>query len=348
MLSQSQELIDLTNQLAEQDLIALNSTTEKLRALDENLRKHTWDLEQEERAFDLPSFASPKLTYFNYLFQGWSRSLIEPSVLRQFLMDYGKSISTTLKEIEKTSSQVSKKESSAETQAIEEATALITKLSASVNSLLQIISDGPHACEALVQEILKTGNGLAIAFEKLENCTPLSEPCPFCGGVLLLSGRCRSCSRRIPHLKEDLPDEEQPLDSDFLSNNCRALDLAVMRWQTEPSSEKLWNELREQVLKFSACVTTGNKQREFLSASPDRPIDSQQASRVMESTLNEIGLEFQGTLTILAEFTRQNFPPSKELSKTWREPLLKAESRLQEIENQLSASLEEESTGDSV
>lgn len=348
MLSQSQKLIELTNQLAEQELIALNSTTEKIRALDESLRKHTWDLEQEEKAFDLPAFDSPKLTYFNYLFQGWSRSLIAPSVLRQFLVDYEKSISITLKEIEKTSSQVSKKESSAETQAIEEATALTKRLSGSVSSLLQRISAGPQGCEGLVQEILKTGHGLAIAFEKLENCSPLSEPCPFCGGVLLLSGRCRSCSRRMPHLKEDLPDEEQPLDSDFLSNNCRALDLAVKRWQAEPSDENLWNKLKEQVLKFSACVTTGNKQREFLSASPDRPIDSQQDSRVMESALNEIGLEFHRALTILAEFTRQNFPPSKELSKTWRDPLLKAESKLQEIENQLSVSLEEEPAGDSV
>lgn len=334
MRSEIRELIELTEVL-EQELPALNQERlERLRRLDESFRKASFTLAQEEARIDLPRHPSPKLTQLNYLFTGWSRGLLECAPLEAFLREYDLEIQKTLKELEAATNSAGPRESEAETKAIEDSLMLLGALRELVGHLRRQLPQGSASCAPKVAELLSTGERLGQAFQELESCSPIKEPCPFCGGQISLSGRCRSCTRRLPHLEQIETGESEP-ESTFITNNCRRVDLALLRWERDPENLELWQEFQRSVREFAGSVTEGHKQAEMLAMAQDRPIDSQSDLRQKEDVLKQIGESFQAALSTLAKFSDSSLPPAETLSDDWREPLRQAEDRLRELQTAL-------------
>lgn len=311
----------------------------ELRRLDQSIRTLVFELDQEERGFGLPSLPSPQLMQMNYLFEGWARSLLPPDPLGQFLADSLKSVGQTRQEIQRAGDTASERESSEETQAVEEASRELESLYQALNSLASKLESDPASCNPVRDSILEHGHKLHRAFLQLEQCAPLSEPCPFCSGELSLSGRCRTCGRRLPHLEEGPAGEEtaQPIESNFRANNLRAVDLAVLHWEAAPN-ENLWKDLQAAVRRFGQQVTQGQKKVAMLAGSPDRPVSSDSPDRLREAELIEIGKAFNEGQKLLSNFAFQPFPPKQGLAENWRESLYQAEARLQALERKLEAS----------
>lgn len=334
MRADIQALIELTVAL-ERELPALNQDRlERLRELDESFRKASFSLAQEEAQIDLPLHPSPKLNQLNYLFTGWSRGLLERAPLEAFLQQYTQEVRKTLKELEATTNAIGPRESEEETKAIEESLASLSELGTLVEEFRRQLPSGAPACEPVVAKLLTTGTRLGQAFQELESCAPIKEPCPFCGGQISLSGRCRSCTRRLPHL-EQIETQESGPESTFITYNCRGVDLALLRWEQEPESLELWQEFQRAVREFAGHITEGHKQAEMLAMAQDRPVDSQSELRRKEEVLKEIGESFQAALSTLAKFSDSAQPPSERLPDDWRESLRHAEERLRELQSSL-------------
>jgi len=304
---------------------------EELKQRDQALRKATLALEQEERLTDLPTFESPKLNQFNYFFEGWRRGLLPVDALAKFVREYRLAVEDTRREIEQAQSNVNPRESEEEKDAVEQAVAGVEELRSALAELTDKLPNGPGACEEAARRILQSGQSLGSVFHALEQCAPLTDPCPFCGGALSLSGRCRSCGRRLPHLEESAGGKSE-ITSSFLSNNCRAVDLALLRWEAEPENTELWRTFQEAVRTFAQHVVTGRQSLEMLATAVDRPIDSQHEMRLKEVELKEVGDAFQSALTLLSKYSQPTEPPLDRLDGSWREPLLAAELKLQELE----------------
>lgn len=316
---------------------------EEIRKNDQIVRKAIFALEQEESQLDLPQFPSPKLSQFNYLYEGWRRNFLDSEPLRRFLAEYRQAVAQTAKEVQEAEKQVNPRESEEEKAAVEEAVTTVAQFGIALSSLSAKLPSGPEACRALVAQVLEIGQKLGGVFQTLEQCAPLQDPCPFCGGQLSLSGRCRSCGRRLPHLEEG-ESEGPEIQSEFISNNCRAVDVALLRWEAEPENEELWREFQEAVRTFASHVVQGRKSLEMLAMSPERPVDSQHEMRKKEVVLKEISDTFQSTLTTLSKFSQSSQPPAQSLDGSWREPLKEAELKLQELERSVAPSEEQDPT----
>ena len=303
----------------------------EIRQHDETVRKALFALEQEESKLDLPRFESPKLNQFNYLYEGWRRNFLDAEPLRNFLAEYRQAVAQTAKEVEEAERQVNPRESEEEKEAVEQAVITVAEFGIALSSLSSKISAGAEACRPEVARILEIGQKLGSVFQTLEQCAPLQDPCPFCGGQLSLSGRCRSCGRRLPHL-EEAESEGPEIQSEFLSVNCREVDLALLRWETEPENEELWRKFQEAVRTFASHVVQGRKSLEMLAMAADRPVDSQSEMRQKEVVLKEISDTFQTALTTLSRFSQSTHPPGQPLDGSWKEPLKEAELKLQELE----------------
>jgi DNA repair exonuclease SbcCD ATPase subunit len=308
---------------------------EQLRGLDESVRKTTFALEQEERQNDLPLFESPKLNQFQYLYEGWRRGLLPLEPLKSFLHDYRQAVRQTSREIEEAAKSVNPRESAEEKAAVDQATASVAELRKALSEFASKLEAGAEACHPIAAKVLETGKTLGSVFHTLEKCAPLQDPCPFCGGQISLSGRCRSCSRRLPHL-EETESEGQEIVSDFRSQNCRAVDLALLRWEAEPENSELWRGFQEAVREFGKHVVTGRKSLEMLAVAADRPVDSQSEMRKKEKTLAEVADSFQSALTLLSKFSQSAQPPETPLDGAWREPLKEAEQILRELETSVA------------
>ena len=330
-----EELVNLTAELSITLPSIDQAKLDRLKALDEAVRKATFELAQEESQIALEPHPSPKLNQFNYLFRGWERGLLDRLPIEKFSAEYAKLLGTTRREIESTVNQVSPRESEQEKQSIDSAITQLSELEALVQGFRQLLPQGAPACTAIVDRLLATGKSLGKTFETLEQCAPLQDPCPFCGGQISLSGRCRSCSRRLPHLEEVAPEGGEGPTSTFLTQNCRAVDIALLNWEAEPENQDLWLEFQKAVRQFAGHVTRGHKEAEMLAMSPDRPIDSQSELRKQEETLKEVGQAFQEALTTLSKFSDNPLPPAHRLDDKWRESLREAEEKLRELQTAL-------------
>lgn len=308
---------------------------DSLRARDESVRTSIFRLQEEESDFGLVPHPSPKINQLNYYFQGWKRGLLEPGPLQQFLKAYSQSLRQTRKEIRSVSLEPGPRETEEETRAIELSLQLLEQLNELVRKLQKQIPMGAATCDAVVKSIGETGIKLGEAFETLEKCSPVTEPCPFCGGQLSLSGRCRGCGRRVPHLEESQEPASVSLESPFLSQNCRKVDLALRAWEAEKNDVELWKSLQQAVRTFGAQIVEGRKSAELLATNPERPIDSQDSLRQKEESLRAIGQVFQDALSTLSKFSRPTEPPSSSIALDWREPLLEAELKLKELQDSL-------------
>jgi hypothetical protein len=314
---------------------------DEIRKNDETVRKALFALEQEEMKLDLPRFPSPKLNQFNYLYEGWRRNFLDSEPLRSFLAEYRQAVAQTAKEVQEAERHVNPRESEEEKAAVEEAVTAVARFGIALSSLSAKLPSGPEACGDLVARVLEIGQELGAVFQTLEQCAPLQDPCPFCGGQLSLSGRCRSCGRRLPHLEEG-ESEGPEIQSEFISNNCRAVDLALLRWESEPENEELWRDFQEAVRTFASHVVQGRKSLEMLAMSSERPIDSQHEMRKKEVVLKEVADIFQSTLSALSKFSQASHPPAQPLDGSWREPLKEAELKLQELERSTAPREEQE------
>lgn len=312
---------------------------ETLRQLDQSIRGATFALEQEERGFGLPNLSSPQLMQFNYLFEGWKRGLLDSSPLAGFLKSFLGALDEATREVAKAQGSAAERESEQETLAVELAQQELEGLQKALLALRSKLSGAASACLSEVEQVLQHGSELARAFQMIEQCAPLAEPCPFCGGELSLSGRCRTCGRRLPHLEENVPEGEQaPIESNFRANNLRMVDLALLRWQREPTSDELWKEFQGAVRRFGQQVEEGRKEIEMLATAPDRPVASDSPDRIREQQLGEVAEAFNQAQISLSRFAFQTFPPSDNLPENWREGLFAAEARLQQLEKQLEPS----------
>jgi hypothetical protein len=315
---------------------------EQLKRVDPEIRKGIFALEQEERTFAIEPNESPKLMQFDYLFEGWSRGLLPVESLETFLEDFSRAAASTRAEIEGAvkNSKPREKESSEEASAIAQATSGVDSLVQNVKDLLSGLGRGPASCRPLRDAIMAHGQQLGQSFHRLERVSPPTEPCPFCGGALSLSGRCRSCGRRLPHLEEVQvePGAEQIPQSPFISNNLRRVDLALAAFNNDPDSDTLWREFQEAVRHFGKQVDAGKQHLEMLANSPERPIDPASKERLDEAELADISAVFVAAQRALAAFAFQPFPPLGDLPDDWREPLLAVEPRLQALENRWSPS----------
>lgn len=302
---------------------------EKLKNLDLSLRRSSYALEQEERECGLPVFASPKLNKFNYLFEGWKRGFLSSGPLRGFVSEYIFAVQQSLKEISQAEKNVNPRESEEEKEAVQEAITAVTELEKALKSFQASLDSSPQ--QSLADRVLGLSDRLSEVYQTLEQCAPLETPCPFCGGQISLSGRCRSCTRRLPHLEEQ--DVEGPeIQSEFISNNCRAVDLALLRWEQSPENPELWKDCQAAVRSFADQVNAGRKSLEMLAVAMDRPVDSASEIRKKETSLQEVAKAFQDAVTTLSKFTLASAPPSTPLPASWREPLQEAELQLREIE----------------
>lgn len=309
----------------------------ELRRVDPELRRAVAALDAEERTFGIQPNESPKLMQLDYLFEGWSRGLLSSEPLEAFLNEFLRAAGGTRGEIANAlkTSKSREKESEEETSAIEQATSGVDHLEATIRELLGGLERGAAACRPLRDAIMKHGQQLGQAFHRLEQVSPITEPCPFCGGSLSLSGRCRSCGRRLPHLEEVESSggggEQQP-QSPFISNNLRRVDIALAAFNDDPDSDSLWKEFQEAVRHLGKQVDAGKQQVEMLANSPERPIDPDSPERMDERELSEISAVFVQAQRALAAFAFQPFPPEGDLPDDWREPLLAVEPRLQALE----------------
>ncbi len=313
---------------------------ESLRQLDPSIRKATFALEQEERGFGLPMLPSPQLMQLNYLYEGWKRDRLGSEPLERFLGTFLTSTREARKEISASQGAVSERESEQEKEAVELAAQAVEALEQALTRMQKALPSGAQACQTARDEALKQGAELARAFQQIEQCAPLAEPCPFCGGELSLSGRCRTCGRRLPHLEEGTQEGEAPLESDFRANNLRTVDLALLRWQKDPANDELWKEFQGAVRRFGQQVEQGRKEVEMLATVPDRPIAPDSPDRLREAELAEIGEAFNQAQVTLSRFAFQNFPPTEQLPESWREGLFVAEARLQLLEKSLDQAKE--------
>lgn len=326
------ELIPLCDELGTLLPQADPGLLEELRKLDHSLRTAIFSLEEEEKTWGLPRHASPKLNQFQYLFEGWKRNYLSLDPFESFLQDYLGSVDATLAEIKMAETRENPHESDEEKEAIERAVATVTQLQHNLTELTNNLYSGAAACAPFAERILATGQALGQVFETLERCSPLEDPCPFCGGQISLSGRCRKCSRRLPHLDESQP-ATQEIQSDFISVNCRAVDLALTRWELEPEDFDLWHEFQVSVREFANHVNKGRQALDMLAMAPDRPIDSASSQAQREETLKSVAVAFQDALTILSRFSQPSEPPLHPLDPAWREPLKEAELKLKELED---------------
>lgn len=323
----------------------------ELRRVDPELRQAMAALEAEERTFGIAPNESPKLMQFDYLFEGWSRGLLSYEPVEAFLNDFLRATAATRQEIINAlkTAKSREKESAEETSAIEDATAGVNSLEESIQQLLDSMSRGAAACRPLRDAIMSHGKQLGQSYHRLEQVSPPTEPCPFCGGQLSLSGRCRGCGRRLPHLEEveAVPGTEQAAQSPFISNNLRRVDLALAAFDNDPDNEALWKEFQEAVRHLGKQVDAGRQHVEMLANSPERPIDPNSPERLDEAELAEISAVFVNSQRLLATFAFQPFPPMDDLPDDWREPLLAVEPRLQALENKwappAAAEVDEES-----
>lgn len=312
--------------------------SKRLRDLDLAIREALWELEQEERGFALPPLPSPQLMQLNYLYEGWARSLLPVEPLQSFLGEFAGSLEQARQEVKKAGQTVSERESEQETKAVESASQSLDGLAQAITKLLSTLPNGAASCAPIRDQIVTLGGKLSQAFSELEQCAPLAEPCPFCNGELSLSGRCRTCGRRLPHLEDDLPPgEEQPLESTFRANNLRAVDMAVLQFESDPTSEPLWKALQAAVRRFGDQVSEGRKRVGMLATSADRPVASDSPERLREVELEKIGEAFLEAQKVLSKFAFQSFPPDGALPRDWRETLYVAEARLQQLESKLGS-----------
>jgi hypothetical protein len=310
---------------------------DELRRVDPEIRKALFAIEQEERTFGIAPNESPKLMQFDYLFEGWSRGLLPVESLETFLGEFLRATSGTRAEMVKTlkTAKPREKESEEETSAIAAATSGVDNLEQNIKDLIASLGRGGAACRPLRDAIMAHGRELGQSFHRLEKVSPPTEPCPFCGGALSLSGRCRSCGRVLPHLEDiDLgPGGEVAPQSPFISNNLRRVDLALLAFEQDPDNDALWREFQEAVRHLGKQVDAGKQHVEMLAASPERPIDSSSQERLDEAELTDISAIFVKAQRALSLFAFQPFPPEGDLPEGWREPLLAAEPRLQALEN---------------
>ncbi len=305
--------------------------TAKLKTVDSEFRKVIFDLEAEEKEFQLPSSPSPVLRQLNYFFEGWRRGLLSSSPLRGFLEEFHGRTSQTLRDIIENLEVEPKDESPRETELLGEISELTGQLERQIGQLRDSLTGGPSACVPLVGSILKNGEALARAYSELEQCRPASQDCPFCGGVLALTGKCQDCGRLLPHLDEKLADTPEG-DSAFRALHLRALDEALLAWEKAPEREQLWRDLQQAVKVFDRQIEQAKREFEHLSGHSERPIASDHPDRVHEETLRTVGELFVKGRGILSRFAFQPFPPHETLPTDWRDPLLEAEDYLWELE----------------
>ena len=305
----------------------------ELRSLDESLRRSTFQLQTEEQNFGLPVHPSPKLNQLNYLFQGWKRGLLAVESVEDFAKLYERSVRQTQKELSQIVKNPNPKEGETERAAIEKAVKTIETMLADSQAFLSKLGRSAAACEPHLERMLQQGHTLGEAFETLEQCAPITDPCPFCGGQISLSGRCKSCTRRLPHLETVESPEEGP-QSEFLSKSCRALDLAVLAWENNPTDLETWKELQKAVREFGGHVSEGRKSFDMLAAAQDRPIDADSRERKQEESLKKVGQLFQETLTLWSRLTQSSEPPVV-APQGWRDPLKEAEEILRELQEAL-------------
>lgn len=338
-----EQALTLTNELS-QGVRADSPALAKLRQIDPEIRKAFWALEQEEKTFGVAPNESPKLMQFDYLFEGWSRGLLGVEPLEEFLQQFLKEAKATRQEIG-TALQTAKnrdKETEEESSAIDQASGGTEQLVDALENLLSNLSRGATACRPLRDAILSSGKVLGQSYHRLETVSPVTEPCPFCGGSLSLSGRCRSCGRRLPHLEEIEGNfEPEGPQSDFLSLNLRKVDLALKAFENDPDNETLWKEFQDTVRHFGKQVDAGKQHLEMLANAPDRPIDPAAPERLAEAELAEISAAFVTAQRALSAFAFQPFPPYGDLPEDWREPLLAIEPRMQALEAKWSPPPEE-------
>lgn len=316
-----------------------------LRRLDPEIRQAVSSLEAEEKTFGIAPNASPKLMQFDYLFEGWSRGLLDAEPVETFLTEFLKAATGTRNDIAgalKTGKR-HERESAEETSAIEQATTGVDAIERDLRALLDNLPRGAAACRPLRDAVMGHGRELGQSFQRLEQVAPPTEPCPFCGGNLSLSGRCRSCGRRLPHLEEvEIAEGEFQAQSPFLSNNLRKVDLALSAFDNDPDNEDLWREFQDAVRAFGKQVDAGKQQVEMLSSAQDRPIDPDSSERLAERELTEISAVFMTAYRALSTFAFTPFPPESDLPDDWREPLLAAEPRLQALENRYAPPSEDD------
>ena len=335
--------VEVTGELA-QNCQADSPLSARLRQLDPEIRKALWALEQEEKSFGIAPNESPKLMQLDYLFQGWSKGLLGSEPLEEFLQQFLKEAKATQGEIASALSGAKNrdKESEEENAAIAQAEDGAQELIAALERLQTEISRGAAACRPLRDAVMACGQTLGQSYHRLEQVSPVTEPCPFCGGSLSLSGRCRSCGRRLPHLEEiEGSFEPEGPQSDFLSKNLRKVDLALKAFEDDPDSEALWKEFQNTVREFGKQVDAGKQHVEMLSSSPSRPIDPASPERLAEAELVEISAAFVEAHRALSVFAFQPFPPYGDLPEGWREPLLAIEPRMQALENRWSPPAED-------
>ena len=333
VIKQIERLHDLSGELAAVVPTDEDSRLAELRTLDESLRRSTFQLQTEEQNFGLPVHPSPKLNQLNYLFQGWKRGLLEVESVEDFARLYERSIRQTQKELKQIIKTPNPKEGDAERTAIEKAVASVESMLLEAQAFLSQLRRSANDCEPHMEKLLQQGHTLGEAFEALEQCAPITDPCPFCGGQISLSGRCKSCTRRLPHLEAVEADEEGP-QSEFLSKSCRALDLAVLAWESNPDDLEAWKELQKAVREFGGHVSEGRKSFDMLAAAQDRPIDADSRERKQEESLKKVGQLFQETLTLWSKFTQSSEPPGSP-PQGWRDPLKEAEEILKELQEAL-------------
>lgn len=339
-LESLEQLLTLSKDLGESWPELSSVALESLRSQDKRLRETTFQFEKEEKDYGLPVIESPKLAQFNYLFEGWKRGYSKPEPLKRYAVEYLASIKATQKELAQAKKRVSPRESEEEKDAVEAAISAVDSLASRLQDFVQNLASGPQACDSSVAELLVVGSTLGQIFQTLERCAPLADPCPFCGGQISLSGRCRQCSRRLPHLEETELTEGEA-QSEFLSVNCRAVDQALLKWESDPQNEELWKAFQQAVRAFAGHVTKGGRELENLSTNPERPVDRESSLRQQETVLAEVGSAFQAALTTLSKYSQSNRPPTKKLDPAWRAPLLEAELKLQELQTALTPEPEE-------
>lgn len=319
---------------------------DELRRVDPEIRKAVFALEQEERGFGIQPNESPKLMQFDYLFEGWSRGLLSVDPVEAFLEEFLRATANTRTEIANAikGAKSRDKESEEESSAISAATQGVDSLEHDLRALLENLDRGATACRSQRDAIMSHGRQLGQSFHRLEQVAPPTEPCPFCGGALSLSGRCRSCGRRLPHLEEVAAPEggEEAASSPFISNNLRKVDLALTAFNNDPDNDGLWREFQDAVRHFGKQVDGGKQQVEMLANSPERSIDPDSAERQDEAVLAEISAVFVNAQRLLAGFAFQPFPPENDLPEDWREPLLAVEPRLQALETKWAPPAEDD------
>lgn len=331
-----ERVLELTSNLS-QAFSPDSPLLEDLRRVDPEIRKALAALEAEERTFGIAPNESPKLMQFDYLFEGWSRGLLGYESVETFLQEFLRAASGTRVEIATAlkNAKSRDKEPEEETLAIADATSGVDQLEQNIKNLLDNLAHGAAACRPYRDAIVAYGRELGQSYHRLEQVAPPTEPCPFCGGQLSLSGRCRGCGRRLPHLEEIAGGGSEGDDaphSPFISNNLRRVDLALAAFNDDPDNDALWKEFQESVRHLGKQVDAGKQHVEMMANSPERPIDPNAPERLDEAELAEISAVFVKSQRALAAFAFQPFPPLDDLPDDWREPLLAVEPRLQALE----------------